>query len=399
MGHSLKDVFYLFMLLFMFLSPLIQYVTDNFPWWDTHLIVDRAILHANFTIFIFLITYQVSYSMKSRTSRNTGYQRNIKNVNIVIDSLFVASFIASIFVISIVGFQNLFSRSTYVINTNSRSAGLIIANTLRAIPVIYVAINLVFIKKYKYIYKKIPLILGITLMILINFPTATARFWMASIYLGLFIILLGKSKNPHFLKFTLLLGMLVVFPVINIFRRNSFQEVLLLGIDIPRVTELLTYGDFDSYSMLVRGIIYTSVNGISWGRQLLGNVLFFVPRTVWPNKPIGSGLMIASDLGWQFTNVSFPYIGEGYINFGILGVILFAVVLGRISKKADHRYKFSIENTKVEINYVDIVYPFTLGFLFFIMRGDLLSSLSFYIGFMLPVIVLFILQKLRFSIK
>lgn len=394
-GHSLKDVLYIFMLIFMFLSPVVQYVTNTFSWWNIHLITKEAILYANLLILIFMLTYQISYDKKPKKRKKIASKTEIENIKTVMSFFFIASVIASIFIIYKIEFKNLFSRSTYLININKRSLGLVITTTLRSISVIYVAINLAFIKQKKYIYKKIPFIIGLVLMLLVNFPTATARFWMAAIYLGLFIIVLRKSNNPHFLKLTILLGMLTVFPLINIFRRNSFQEVLALKINIPKVTELFSYGDFDSYSMLTRVIIYTASNGLSFGRQLFGNILFFIPRSIWIEKPIGTGSMIANNLGWQFTNVSCPYIGEGYINFGIIGVIIFAGVLGVLSKKLDNSYEGSIENEESTINYVDIVYPFTLGFLFFILRGDLLSSLSFYIGFMVPIIILFLIQKLQ----
>lgn len=398
LGYSLKDVVNLFMFLFMFLSPMIQYVTNKFPWWDIHLITDEAIIQANVTILIFLVTYQLSYSLKSKHTNKTAKNNFINRIDVVFNILFLFSIISSSFIILNVGFYNLFSRATYIIDINSSSLSLIVSNSMRAIPVIYVAINLVYLKKNRSVFRKLPFFIGVFLMLLVNFPTSTARFWMASVYLGLFIIIIGRSKNPHFLKFILLFGMTIIFPVINIFRRNTWQEAIILGIDIPRITELFTYGDFDSYSMLTRALLYTDTNGITWGKQLLGNLLFFVPRSIWPSKPIGSGVMIASDLGWKFTNVSCPFVGEGYINFGLVGVILFAIVLGKLSKVADYKYSYSIENNIKNINFVDLYYPFTLGFIFFIMRGDLLSSLSFYLGFMFPIIFLYLFQKI-FSIK
>ncbi len=151
--------------------------------------------------------------------------------------------------------------------------------------------------------------------------------------------------------------------------------------------------------MLVRTIIYVNFHGITWGNQLLGSLLFFIPRKFWPQKPIGSGHTIATDLGWDFTNVSCPYIGEGYINFGILGVILFAITLAVLTKFGDVAYKKSVYSNSKEITIIELVYPFSIGFLFFILRGDLLSSLSYYIGFMVPVILLWLVQLLVFSRK
>jgi hypothetical protein len=58
-----------------------------------------------------------------------------------------------------------------------------------------------------------------------------------------------------------------------------------------------------------------------------------VPRKIWENKPISSGEFIGNYLRdtygnkYSFTNLSNPYVSEGYLNFGILGVIMFAIFL------------------------------------------------------------------------
>ena len=66
---------------------------------------------------------------------------------------------------------------------------------------------------------------------------------------------------------------------------------------------------------------------ITWGYQLLGALFFFVPRAIWATKPIGSGAMLASHQPRAFTNIAMPYWGEGYMNFGILGVVIFTIIL------------------------------------------------------------------------
>ena len=46
---------------------------------------------------------------------------------------------------------------------------------------------------------------------------------------------------------------------------------------------------------------------------------------------------------------------------------------------------------------IRILYPFYLGFFLFILRGDLLSSLSYSIGFSLPIIIYnYIIKNLKF---
>src|SRR5699024_6386774 len=123
-------------------------------------------------------------------------------------------------------------------------------------------------------------------------------------------------------------------------------------------------GDFDSFSMLIRAIIVIEQRGIFWGYQLLGSLFFFIPRSIWSTKPVGSGYTVGKILNWDFTNVSMPLIGEFYMNFGQLGVIILAILLGTILKKLDSSYFQHINNSNSHISFIEIVFPFTIGFLF-----------------------------------
>lgn len=69
---------------------------------------------------------------------------------------------------------------------------------------------------------------------------------------------------------------------------------------------------------MAKAVEYIAENGTTNGRQLLGCFLFFIPRTIWKTKPIGSGALVAEIIGQEHTNISMPFIGEGLINFGFL---------------------------------------------------------------------------------
>lgn len=397
LGYSLKEIFYLFMFIFMFISPLIQYLCSNFPWWDTHLITDERVLLSNLIIMLFMLVYKTTYKffMKSNKKIKIG-SVDIINVRLFMNILFITSVFCSIYIIANTGITNLFSRATNELRIESSAMTLIVSHTFRSVSVIYVAMNLIYFIKNKRIYKKLHFIVGVILMLLVNFPTATARFWMASVYLGLMLIIKRKFKNPHLFKIVIFIGILIVFPAINIFRWNTFTDAIKQGLNIPNPADAFLVGDFDSYSMLVRSIIYVDFYGIKWGRQLLGNILFFIPRKVWPNKPIGSGAMIATKMNWSFSNVSCPFIGEGYINFGFLGVILFAVLLAKLTASLDKAY-IEYNSSEGKLSFIELVYPFNVGFLFFILRGDMLSSLTYYIGFMFPIILLYLCQRIIYK--
>jgi hypothetical protein len=133
--------------------------------------------------------------------------------------------------------------------------------------------------------------------------------------------------------------------------------------------------------MLVSAIRHSKTYGCTWGGQLLGAILFFVPRSVWPTKPIGSGAMlIKKELGRDaFSNISCPFIAEGMVNFGLIGVALFALFLGTLLTKLDKTYWEHFEKESKAVCFAP--YLFLVFMLFFVMRGDLLSSFAYVCGF------------------
>lgn len=82
-------------------------------------------------------------------------------------------------------------------------------------------------------------------------------------------------------------------------------------------------GHFDSYQSIL-SVLNSEI--ITYGNQLLGVLLFWVPRSIWSNKPIGSGAFMAEITNLDFSNISMNYFAEGYINFGVFGMFLFLLV-------------------------------------------------------------------------
>ena len=132
--------------------------------------------------------------------------------------------------------------------------------------------------------------------------------------------------------------------------------------------------DYDAYSMVARTLQYVGSFGATGGYQLLGALLFFVPRSVWPSKPEGSGNFVGAAQGQTVLNISSPLPAEGIVNFGILGLILFAVVTALICRGVDRWFLESNSAAR-------LFYPFACLLLFFMMRGDLLSSFAYTVGY------------------
>lgn len=394
-GYSLNEIVYLFLMIFMVVSPFLQYVNNKFPWWDIHLINDNIVIHTNIMILIFISIFELTKMLPFKYSKNKKY---IANIDILESIMFILSIAAAAYIIANTGFINLFSRKTNNMDL-PQSIGLIVSTSVRAIPLITLMIYLNrLIEHRKNIKKRIQFIILLIIFILLFFPTGLSRYQVAVAYLSVLLSIKPVFKNKYIFKYTIIVGILLIFPIINLFRNNTWEQITSLGLYIPNPVEEFLLGDFDSYSMLARSIIYVNLMDITYGKQLIGALLFFIPRSIWPTKAVGSGFLMAQGFGWTFKNVSCPYIAEGYLNFGILGVILFAFVLGRLERRLDYSYQKSIELMNNKIEFIKLYYPIILGMLFFILRGDLLSSMAYTVGHIIPIILIYIIDKLTTKI-
>jgi oligosaccharide repeat unit polymerase len=211
-------------------------------------------------------------------------------------------------------------------------------------------------------------------MLLAAPPTGMARFAAASMYLPVSLCLFPALRKKYRFILLFIFSIVVLFPIMNIFR--YYSESISPNI-YDMITEQYNTLNFDSYSMFMR--VFKD-NIITNGEQLLGALLFFVPRSIWPTKPIGSGHYVADIQNLSFANISMPYFGEGYINFGIIGVILFTVLLAYITARVDKWYLQNVANRNHDIR--QIPYFMSLGLLFFMLRGDLMSSFAYMCGFL-----------------
>lgn len=141
-----------------------------------------------------------------------------------------------------------------------------------------------------------------------------------------------------------------------------------MGFDFDMFTSI----NFDSYQSLAW--VFQN-NEVTNGRQLMCVLFFWIPRSFWPDKPYMSGRMIAEKYNLWFEQISMNYFGEGYLNFGIMGVLLFTVVLAYISARFDKLYW--VTNIGKIHNSFAVFYLLFMGMFFFIMRGDLMNAFSY----------------------
>ena len=207
-------------------------------------------------------------------------------------------------------------------------------------------------------------------------PTGVARFLSGAFYGALLLYSFPVLRQGKIFLLLMFSFILIIFPLLNNFRYLNGNALEIFDV-LDGLSNNFQAADFDAYTMLIYTIKYTSNFGYSFGRQLLGTLLFFIPRAVWPSKPIGSGSMIVDTLFIPINgNVSCPFIAEYFINFGILGVVIISLLLGCLLNTMDKVYW-----AKKKYNgFLQLFYPFLSLITIFCCRGDMMSSTSFLIG-------------------
>jgi hypothetical protein len=165
----------------------------------------------------------------------------------------------------------------------------------------------------------------------------------------------------------LIAAIVVVFPFAAFFRYTSIAQLPRLeGI----VTQYSTSGDYDSYQQIAAGIEYVDVYGFDDGRHLLGPALFWVPRSIWHDKPRDSGQILASFKGYSYTNLSAPLWIELYLSAGFPLALVGFISLGFVWRRLDDAFARSSPYTG---GIIRIVVPLLAVYQFALLRGSLLT--------------------------
>ncbi len=386
-SYTLYKTYWYFSLIFLGLAPFNQYLSNCNLW---HYVLQNSdYLKGNMLVLFANIIFLIVYELKSRNYliKNKEYYEltpsniKIKTTPVARLLLIVVLIMCVVFSVKNVGFLNLFSRAENEYNFISNSVFNTIFSLLcRGIPVY---IFYIFFSQNNKL--NIISIICLGVILILNFPTSTTRFWMGAIYIGIFLIMWDK-KNKIKRRYDILLLVIfsLIFPLLFAFKFYDIQYFIEKGFQIKTLTDSYNSVDYDAYSIIPRGITYVDENGIVYGKQFLGTLLFIVPRQIWVSKPYPTGDLIAKAQNQKYTNISCPFMMEGYINFGILGVIMFQTILGIVSSKFDCEYWY---NEKCN-HLLRMLYPFLMGFWIYLLRGALHPVIVYLFCFCLPLIVI-----------
>lgn len=377
-SFSLNKTFNIFYFFFFGLAPAVQYKFEN-SFFNAPMLSETEYLKGGVILLIILILYTLFYKY--------GYVFFLKRIKKPIDFerkkeqiwwYYLASLGALVLSMIIVkfNFEVLFLRPPahfLKLNTNFGLVGYSMLLIVRAIPIIILLrYLLVGDNNWKHI-----ILFGI-IALLTAFPFSLSRGIAAAYYIPFIIFLTPIKKSKYYYAICYFLGVFLIFPLLNFFR--SVNNDYSIGVAAFKT------GHFDAFQNFM---LLMNEEIITGGRQLLGAFLFFVQDSDWYTKPLGTGTLLATTLNFNHTNVAMPYFGEGYANFGYVGIALFLVLIVIVNAYLDASF-----HNKTQSLFVKIGYLFLLGFEFYLLRGDLSSSVKKGTSFLLALILVYFYIKL-----
>ena len=376
---SFNDVFYVFYFFFFGVAPVFQYLEGVNIWGGVAFTLEDYILTTYVSLFaIVLYTILNRFFRKIVRQKRKDYGQLVLSNRVRINPwmLLLISFISFCVYFASIDFNifKLLIRGGDEIESGtnlSTSSYLIVSKFIRPMSVA----SLILFKVCKCKNRIVEILLWI-ITLLANCPFGMARFSVAAFYIPLLFLYSRWIKGKYNFSIFLIFSILIIFPFLNQFRYFGDSDIKL-GLDF----DMFLAGHFDSFQMFMRVL---KENIITYGNQLLGVIFFFMPRSLWPDKPIGSGHFVAGESDLYFDNISMNFFGEGYLNFGFLGVFLFVIVIAYFNAYMDVRFWENKNNNRFVVYYYLL-----LGMEFVILRGQLMSFYPIAVGYVLSAYIVY----------
>lgn len=169
---------------------------------------------------------------------------------------------------------------------------------------------------------------------------------------------------------------------------DVFETIFSDTADSTLETRLaLASWDFSVFDVFAR--IISRADDYLLGETNIVYYLSYIPRVIWPDKPLDQGFMLfvtSKFYGQIFQQTGSTFsgtiMGEGYLNFGVVGVCLYAAIFALI-------IFLLYRNACVKRNATSlIIYSFALPFSQNVVRGGLDNMGNFLLLIILPIMIL-----------
>lgn len=396
-GYSLLSVTIFFFWVFCGFSPLMCSLSGRWLWGDITFEMSGYILYASLLCFLFMLFFFLAYSFSFQ--REWGLRALLRgrvadefHVNFgTFSSLFIGGLLVALLGVSGILFR---TGSSF---TSEGFIGVIVQNFLRPMTLL-IGVSLAWLylgtRRVEMRFRSLLIFLLLVFGLAMNFPLSVARFY-GFMVVGVFFyfgILRWSLLRAHWVA-----AMFLVVGFMGSFAADATRyarQLVEIG-DVRSMQSSFSVDSFylghtDAFEVLVYGLEFSDTRGVTMGDQLLGVLFFWVPRTYWPTKAVATGSLLGAThikllSQTENVNLSAPLVLEGYINFGLVGVVLFGAITGLVAGMIDRavvvrrRTVFAPGNPHF-VACIDMVGAPLLGLWLFVLRGSLLVAFAYTVG-------------------
>lgn len=228
--------------------------------------------------------------------------------------------------------------------------------------------------------------------LVVNNPISNPRFWFLTVIISIFLVAIpGRLQLFRLAMLGGLLASLVLFPLADVFRYEDGPLDRYRGLG---VLETIATKDYDQMTMFANTVTYVEDGpGHTLGGQALGAVLFAVPRSLWPGKPIDTGVEIGQYMNNNLVNLSEPVWAELWLDFGLAGMVLAMLLLGVAVRRVDAGYDRLLRRFPRSTSATMLLVPALAGYEFILLRGSLLQAMGRLSVLVVCVVLLSVLAR------
>jgi hypothetical protein len=172
------------------------------------------------------------------------------------------------------------------------------------------------------------------LFVLFGNPFINSRFSSLAA-IGSVLLVIWRPRTPRkgfLLSSALILGVGLLYPLLNFFRGTVTSAAQANG------NAVYASPDFDGFQQVINGLAYARAVPGWLGHYTISAILFFVPRSHWHAKANPASIDVAAWHGYAFTNLSLPLPAELVIDFGKVGALVIAILLGVLMGNVDRAW-------------------------------------------------------------
>ncbi|MFM0325511.1 hypothetical protein [Caballeronia glebae] len=230
---------------------------------------------------------------------------------------------------------------------------------------------------------------ALVLLLICQNPLTEKRNALGPIYLTLLALAFQRHlRSPSRVFWMVFVLSGLFFPLSELFTNNRIDKwPISLSTIESFFEEHFASTTYDAWANTETIVEMVSREGINAGRQLAGSLLFFVPHTVWPDKPLATAILVGEYLqrnySMWFLNLSAPLPAEGYFDFSWPGVLAYGFLLGYFSRRVDVLVESQVPLRRALGCYLSF-------YMVFVLRGSLMVA----VAYVVPVLVTFQLVSL-----